>query len=334
MQLGYFGGIFGWLFLPQLAAKYALRIAHAVLLRIAPRMVPHPNTSTYKIHQRIAYVFVILLYFVYSLWSTEQELGANYYHMLGVTPNAFSEEMLRRNFRKLSLVMHPDKNTGNEQQFIIIQEAYKVLSRPEMRFVYDHAGTVAVKCQSCVSVSDFMLAAIPQRLGMYMAYMLGNVVFQVFRIGRYGAYWRYIAIGAFAALELMMMTSTRNPLIIRILLWTMPHRTGFEIAQIMQQAMVCFFVALNQIGPQLIPEESNVNTLSLAKELYASIQKVRSEVDGGVRQIIGMYQDTGLKQQLQEQFQKELQLGMTIGSNKKFQEEYTTRLNNERLNNM
>ncbi|KAJ1667835.1 hypothetical protein IW140_001386 [Coemansia sp. RSA 1813] len=329
---GGLGGMLGWMFLPQLVATYTLKLIHGVLSRVAPRMVPHPNTPQYQLHQRMSYVLVIIMYFAYSLWETEKGLGNNYYHMLGVTPADFVEGQLRRNFRRISLVLHPDKNPGHERQFIIVQEAYTVLSSPVMRFIYNHAGAEATKCQSCATVSDFMLAAIPKRMGMYIAYTLGNAALQVFGIARYGTYWRYIAIGAFAALELMMMASTSDPLIIRALFWMMPHRTGYELSKILQQAMVCFFIGLNQIGPQLIPYENNVNTLSLAKELVKSINKVKVEVNGNLRRTAAIYHDTGLKQHLHEQLQKEMQLGATLGMKKEFQDEYSTRLNNERIN--
>ncbi|KAJ1907461.1 hypothetical protein LPJ81_000739 [Coemansia sp. IMI 209127] len=329
---GNLGGVLGWMFLPQLAANYMLKIVHAVLSRVAPRLVPRPNTPQFQMHQRMSYVLVIIVYFAYSLWETEKGLGNNYYQMLGVSPAEFIEGQLRRNFRRMSLVLHPDKNPGHEREFMTVQEAYTVLSSPVMRFVYDHAGAEATKCPSCATVSDFMLAAIPKRLGMYIAYILGNAALQVFRIGRYGTYWRYITIGAFAALELMMMASTRDPLIIRALFWIMPHRTGYEVSRILQQAMICFFIGLNQIGPQLVPYENNVNTLSLAKEIVKGIGKIKTEVSGSVRRTAAIYRDTGLKQHLHERFQKEMQLGATLGSNKEFQDEYSTRLNNERTN--
>ncbi|KAJ2547247.1 hypothetical protein EV175_005299 [Coemansia sp. RSA 1933] len=327
---GGLGGILGWMYLPQLAATYTLKLVHAVLSRVAPMMVPRPNTPQYQLHQRMSYVFVIIMYFAYSLWETEKGLGSNYYQMLGVTPVEFAEGQLRRNFRRMSLVLHPDKNPGHEQEFIVIQEAYNVLSSPVTRFVYDHAGAEAAKCPTCASVSDFMLAAVPKRLGMYIAYVLGNAVLQIFGIGRHGTYWRYIAIGAFAALELMMMASTKDPLVIRALFWMMPHRTGYEISKILQQAMVCFFIGLNQIGPQLVPYEDNVNTLTLAKEIVKGLGKVKSEMDGSIRRTVSMFSDTGLERHLHEQFRKEMQLGATLGSNKEFRDEYTTRLNDKR----
>ncbi|KAI8323809.1 DnaJ-domain-containing protein, partial [Martensiomyces pterosporus] len=244
-----------WLFLPQFASNCVLKTAHWILQRTAPHLVPHPKTAKYVLHQRVAYIFVIAMYLLYTMWTTEANLGSNYYQILGVSPSSFSASELKRNYRQLSLALHPDKNPGGEALFIQLKDAYKVLSDPVLQTVYDRAGAAAIKCDSCSSASDYLLAAIPRRLGIYLAYVIGSVALQVFRIGKYGTYWRYIAIGAFAALELMMVSSSTTPGLVKALQWLAPHRTGYEIAQILQQAMVCFFIALNQIGPQFIPQE-------------------------------------------------------------------------------
>ena len=60
----------------------------------------------------------------------------NYYHILGVTHQAASDE-IKRAYRKLASQHHPDKG-GDTAQFQEIQEAYAVLSDPEKRQQYDN----------------------------------------------------------------------------------------------------------------------------------------------------------------------------------------------------
>jgi len=63
----------------------------------------------------------------------------NYYQILGLKPGA-SEEEIKKNYKKLALQYHPDKNRGNptaEEKFKEIQEAYEVLSDPITRAEYD-----------------------------------------------------------------------------------------------------------------------------------------------------------------------------------------------------
>ncbi|MFT3947993.1 MAG: J domain-containing protein [Agriterribacter sp.] len=63
----------------------------------------------------------------------------NYYAVLGVAPNA-SQDDIKKKFRKLALLYHPDKNAGNEFasiRFREIQEAYETLSNTDKRIIYN-----------------------------------------------------------------------------------------------------------------------------------------------------------------------------------------------------
>ncbi len=63
----------------------------------------------------------------------------DYYRILGVSPNATSEQ-IKQAFRKLALETHPDRNPGNkeaEERFKKINEAYGVLIDPQKRAQYD-----------------------------------------------------------------------------------------------------------------------------------------------------------------------------------------------------
>lgn len=66
----------------------------------------------------------------------------NYYEILGVSPEASSEE-IKKAFRRLALQYHPDRNPGNkaaEEKFKDISEAYEVLYNPDKRSQYDQLG--------------------------------------------------------------------------------------------------------------------------------------------------------------------------------------------------
>jgi molecular chaperone DnaJ len=70
----------------------------------------------------------------------------DYYELLGVPRNASAEE-IKRAFRKLAKMYHPDRNRepGAEEKFKEINEAYQVLSDPEKRNRYDRYGRVDVE---------------------------------------------------------------------------------------------------------------------------------------------------------------------------------------------
>jgi molecular chaperone DnaJ len=65
----------------------------------------------------------------------------DFYEILGVSRNA-DEESLKKAFRNKALEYHPDRNKdpGAEAKFKEINEAYHVLSDPEMRSRYDQYG--------------------------------------------------------------------------------------------------------------------------------------------------------------------------------------------------
>ncbi len=62
----------------------------------------------------------------------------NYYHILNVSKNATSEE-IKKAYRKLALLYHPDVNCDNDSnsKFILINKAYNILIDPQKRKQYD-----------------------------------------------------------------------------------------------------------------------------------------------------------------------------------------------------
>lgn len=75
-------------------------------------------------------------------------MGVDYYNILKVNRNATDED-LKRAYRRLVMIWHPDKNPRNKQEaeakFKSISEAYDVLSDPQKRQIYDLYGEEALK---------------------------------------------------------------------------------------------------------------------------------------------------------------------------------------------
>lgn len=71
-----------------------------------------------------------------------------FYDRLEVSPNA-SETDLKKQYRKLAMKFHPDKNPDNrqeaEEKFKEITAAYEVLSDPKKREIYDQYGEEGLK---------------------------------------------------------------------------------------------------------------------------------------------------------------------------------------------
>ncbi|KAJ8058813.1 hypothetical protein OCU04_011800 [Sclerotinia nivalis] len=69
-------------------------------------------------------------------------VDTSYYEALGVKPDA-SELEIKKAYRKLAIITHPDKNPGDDtahEKFQAIGEAYQVLSNEDLRKRYDKFG--------------------------------------------------------------------------------------------------------------------------------------------------------------------------------------------------
>ena len=79
----------------------------------------------------------------------------DYYEILGIQKDA-TEEEIKKAFRQQARKYHPDnKETGNEETFKEINQAYEILSDPQKRSIYDQYGTAGLKSAFGESVFDF-----------------------------------------------------------------------------------------------------------------------------------------------------------------------------------
>ena len=75
-------------------------------------------------------------------------MSKDYYEILGVERSA-TEEEIKKNYRKLAIKWHPDKNPNNKEEaetkFKEISEAYNILCDPEKREIYNKYGEKGIQ---------------------------------------------------------------------------------------------------------------------------------------------------------------------------------------------
>jgi len=76
-------------------------------------------------------------------------MGKDYYNILGVSKNASSDD-IKKAYKKLALQYHPDRNTEankekSQEKFVVINEAYEVLSDEQKKKIYDQFGEEGLK---------------------------------------------------------------------------------------------------------------------------------------------------------------------------------------------
>lgn len=81
----------------------------------------------------------------------------NYYEILGVFPTASQAEIKKR-YRELVIIYHPDKNQGDcamEERFKEIGEAYSIIGNPDKREEYDFLSRELNLIQSANYINNF-----------------------------------------------------------------------------------------------------------------------------------------------------------------------------------
>lgn len=63
-----------------------------------------------------------------------------YYTYLGIPRDTVDEDLIKKNYRRLSLKHHPDRNGGDAETFRVLNRAHVVLTTPKLRQQYDILG--------------------------------------------------------------------------------------------------------------------------------------------------------------------------------------------------
>lgn len=88
---------------------------------------PWRGTKNFLTKVVIVFGWLILIFLAYKVSQFDYEM-ANFdpYEILGISPGS-SQAEVKKAYRRLSLILHPDKDTGNEKEFMKLSKAYQVI---------------------------------------------------------------------------------------------------------------------------------------------------------------------------------------------------------------
>lgn len=95
-----------------------------------------------SIQIRIIFIILVINSVLLDIFILPCLAGRNFYEILGVNKDATDYE-IKRNFRKLAVERHPDKNPNDKdapKKFQDLRNAFEVLSDKEKRKLYDEGG--------------------------------------------------------------------------------------------------------------------------------------------------------------------------------------------------
>jgi hypothetical protein len=124
----------GWAFLPSLATDLTLKLLYSSSLLARPQT---PN-SAIKQSSRVR-ALLVAAYLAWSFYITIASRELSAYELLGVDLNS-SVEQVKKAFRRMAMLHHPDKvGAQGERFFIALRRSHDVLSDPVKRFAYDRS---------------------------------------------------------------------------------------------------------------------------------------------------------------------------------------------------
>jgi hypothetical protein len=159
------GPLISWMFLPGIVTKIVLNFLYS------NRILTPPTTPIQAdLHKRRIQTLVIISYLFYTIYASLFHRPTNFYELLQVSAQS-DTEVIRRSFRRLARIYHPDKMGGglkNERLFIDLRTAHDCLSEPVKRMAYDRFGSVILEWTEAITLREYFTRGLQNSLAFYI----------------------------------------------------------------------------------------------------------------------------------------------------------------------
>eukprot|EP00559_Dactyliosolen_fragilissimus_P007491 CAMPEP_0184869710 /NCGR_PEP_ID=MMETSP0580-20130426/35021_1 /TAXON_ID=1118495 /ORGANISM="Dactyliosolen fragilissimus" /LENGTH=367 /DNA_ID=CAMNT_0027371363 /DNA_START=217 /DNA_END=1317 /DNA_ORIENTATION=- len=216
-----------------------------------------------------------------------QAKGPNHYSLLGVTRDSNPLE-IKRAYRKLSVVTHPDKNPSPTaaEEFDTLNKAYDTLIDLELREVYNKFGQEGINSNKRFDETQFFM-----ELGVF--YITWGVLAYVLTLGKKSGdarQWTFTGLIVMLVIEVTVMTSPTNPLPSTIF----PTMTEHDIVWLLHTLFPAFMNGCRSLGSYLYVDldaqarhlllalqEQNKDILLVLRDLQINVQSIQANGGGG-----------------------------------------------------
>ncbi|PWN31080.1 hypothetical protein BDZ90DRAFT_33370 [Jaminaea rosea] len=270
----------GWAFLPSLATKYLLDALYTS--HLLPRPTTPQQAHSHATRTRILLIGAYLAYqFSTSLSSSEPTA----YRLLDVDVEA-DVEVVKRSFRRLAKVHHPDKvGPSGERFFIALRRSHDVLTDSVRRFAYDRFGIAVLDWRGALTVREYMVIGLRESL---LWWVVNSAIFAVLswlnglggaaagRAASPWSYWHLALLASLASAELFLVTAPARPPLLRQLL---PRHTVGDLVAVLRQTYTSTIMAMRQILPLLGDVSPGVGEIKTLAEAHKFIEALAGEMD-------------------------------------------------------
>ncbi|KAI9003380.1 hypothetical protein DFJ74DRAFT_694680 [Hyaloraphidium curvatum] len=258
IDVGLWGSIVLWNVVPGTVTSFLQGRYYALKYAKGSPSIPKAGQPKYARDRGWIYLSVVLLYLLYTLYQSVHSVTSvpNHYNVLSVQMgDDFAVKDLRRNWRKLSVMYHPDKNDdpNAEATYIQLRQAYETLNDPAKRLAYDRFGASVDTCKTCRTETDYVWQV---GFSNFWTHHLLNglvlfVIFFVLQSSEHGIRrWRVLLHSLAVVLEASLLFSgsnSGNPFVARTL-----GLTAYQQVQILRSAAMTVFVAIQHIHSVMV----------------------------------------------------------------------------------